>query len=91
MLGASFDTPAENRAFADEQNFPFSLLCDVDRTVGEAYEATRAPGEDYAEFPRRISYLIDPLGLIRKAYEVTDVAGHAAQVEDDLRALQAGG
>jgi peroxiredoxin len=39
-------------------------------------------------FARRIAYLIDPEGVIRKAYEVGDVNAFASTVLDDLRALQ---
>jgi peroxiredoxin len=84
ILGASFDTPAENLAFADAQEFPYRLLSDVDRRVGAAYEVTREPHEKYAEYPKRISYLIAPSGLIHKAYDVTDVAAHAGDVLADL-------
>jgi peroxiredoxin len=38
--------------------------------------------------PLRISYLIDPQGVIAKAYEVTDPAGHAAGVVADLQTLR---
>ena len=89
ILGASFDTPAENRAFAEAQEFPFALLSDVDRAVGRAYEVARAPGEKYEEYPMRHSYLIDPDGTIRRVYDVTDVAGHAAQVLADIEELRA--
>jgi peroxiredoxin len=39
-------------------------------------------------FAKRIAYLIDPEGTIRKAYEVGDVNAFAGMVLDDLRALQ---
>jgi peroxiredoxin len=51
----------------------------------------RAPGEPFGDFPKRISYLIGPDGTIRRAYEVADVAGHAAAVLADLRTLQGEG
>jgi len=38
--------------------------------------------------PKRVSYLIDPEGVIRRAYHVTDTAGHAAEVLADLASLQ---
>jgi peroxiredoxin Q/BCP len=91
ILGASFDTPAENLAFAEAQEFPFRLLSDVDRHVGEAYEVTRAAADQYANYPRRFSYLVDPQGVIARAYDVTDVAAHAEQVVDDLVELGAPG
>lgn len=89
IVGASFDTPAKNLAFAEDQGFPYQLLSDVDRAVGAAYEVVREPDEQYAELPKRISYLIDPEGTIRAAYEVTDVGGHAEAVLADLDRLRA--
>ena len=91
MLGASFDAPEENRAFADDQKFGFRLLSDVDRQVGAAYEVVRPPGADYPDFPLRIAYLIDPDGIVRKAYEVKDTGGFAAEVLTDLAALRSAG
>ena len=89
ILGASYDTPAENFAFAQAQQFPFRLLSDPDHTVAAAYEVTRDAGDKFAEFPRRYSYLIDPDGMIARAYDVTDVAHHADQVIADVeRALE---
>ncbi len=90
VIGASFDMPEDNRGFAEENGFPFRLLSDVDRTVGEAYETKRALEESSPEFAKRRTYLIDPDGVIRKAYRVTDIAGHPSQVLDDLRALGVG-
>ena len=90
MLGASFDTPAENLAFATAQGFTYSLLSDVDRSVGSAYDAVRRPGEQYEQFPRRVAHLIDPKGIVRAIYDVSDVAGFAEQVLADLDRLQEG-
>ncbi|CAB4897975.1 unannotated protein [freshwater metagenome] len=90
ILGASFDTREENLAFAEAQEFPFRLLSDVDHVVGAAYEVVRGPGEQYAQYPRRCSYLIDPQGVIRRSYDVADVVGHAAAVLRDLASLHKG-
>ena len=88
MLGASFDTVEENRAFAEAESFGFRLLSDVDRTVGRAYEAARSDDDPLASLPKRISYLVDPDGVIRRAYNVTDTAGHAAEVLADLQSMR---
>ena len=88
MLGISFDQPADNQAFRQKFDFPFTLLSDPDKTVGALYEALRAPDDKFANFSQRISYLIDPAGVIVKAYEVTDPAGHAGEVLADLEAAQ---
>ena len=88
ILGASFDTPEENKAFAEAQQFSYRLLSDVDKKVGTQYEVTRPADDERANFALRIAYLIDPEGIIRRAYEVTDVSTFAAQVLDDLHSLQ---
>lgn len=88
MLGASFDTPEENKAFADAEGFNFRLLSDVDRTTGSRYEVVRSADDQYADYPQRVAYLIDPEGTIRRAFEVTDVEGFAAQVLSDIEELR---
>ena len=49
----------------------------------------RPEGDPYPDYPKRMSFLIDPEGVIQRVYDVTDVAGHAGEVLDDLRNLQA--
>ena len=88
MLGASFDTPAENKSFADEQSFEFRLLSDVDRAVGTAYGAVRPPDDKFPDFPKRVSFLIDPEGVVRRTYEVRDPGAHADDVLADLAELR---
>jgi peroxiredoxin len=87
VLGASFDTSAENKTFAEAQRFPFRLLSDVDRSVGTSYEVVRGADEQYPNFALRIAYLIDPTGTIRQAYQVTDVGGFADAVLGDLSTM----
>ena len=89
ILGASFDPPEVNRAFAQEQGLPFRLLSDVERAVGDLYETKRAPEERSPEFAKRRTYLIDPELRITRAYRVTDIPAHPGQVLEDLRALGA--
>ncbi len=88
ILGASFDTPAENLEFAEAQRFDYLLLSDVDQRVGTAYEVVRDADDQYASYPKRHSFLIDGDGVIRRVYVVTDVASHAADVLSDLEELQ---
>ena len=84
VLGVSFDTVDENRAFAEKFSFPFDLLCDTSRAIGLAYGAADAADAGYA---RRISFLIDPAGQIVRAYEKVNPQTHVAQVLEDLAAL----
>ena len=87
VIGVSFDRPEDNRGFAEKNGFPSRLLSDVDRTVGALYETRRADEEKYPEFAKRRTYVIDPEGIIRKAYRVKDIPAHPGQVLDDLRDL----
>ena len=89
MLGVSFDRPEDNLAFAEKHGFPFRLLSDVDRKVGERYETKRGPDE-HSDYAKRRTYLIDPEGRIARSYRVTDIAAHPAQVLQDFRELTAG-
>jgi thioredoxin-dependent peroxiredoxin len=90
ILGASFDTPDENRAFAESNGFPFRLLSDVDRVAGRAYETLRAPEEQFPEWAKRRTFVIDPSGIIAKVYRVKDAGAHPGEVLEDLRAMIAG-
>lgn len=87
ILGISFDAPEANKAFREKYDFPFRLLSDYDEQVGVTYQ-TRDPGTDKVSFSKRYSYLIDPEGVIRKSYEVSDVPIHPAEVLADLHELQ---
>jgi peroxiredoxin Q/BCP len=87
IIGISFDTPSENKEWAETQGFRFRLLSDADHTVGRAYEVERAADDQYASFALRVSYLIDPMGVIRKTYAVSGVADHAASVLATLEML----
>ena len=83
MLGASYNTVAANRAFAEKFGFPYKLLCDVDHVLGPTYGVD---DPDDPGYPRRISYLIGPDRRVVKVYDPVDVAAHAAQVLADLGA-----
>ena len=89
VLGVSFDTPEDNRAFAEKYGYPGRLLSDVDRTVGEAYQTARPADDPSPGFAKRRTFVIGPDGVIRKVYAVKDIPAHPDQVLEDLRALGA--
>ena len=39
-MGASFDTVEAQKQFADAQGFPYRLLADTTKAMGQAYEPT---------------------------------------------------
>jgi peroxiredoxin len=61
------------------------LLSDADHAVGKQYGV--ASGAGRFGFAKRLAYLIDPDGVIRQAYQVTDLPGFADQVLADLRSF----
>jgi peroxiredoxin Q/BCP len=91
IVGASFDSVADQKTFAEGEGFPYPLISDPDKSIGKAYDAERTEGEKYFEagIPRRITYLIDPKGTIHKAYDVEgdglDLASHAEALLAEIR------
>jgi peroxiredoxin Q/BCP len=84
IVGASFDSVEAQKNFADSNSFPYSLISDTSREIGKVFEADQ---EDKST-PRRISYLIDPDGVIVKTYDLAgqDLSAHATEVLEDIRA-----
>ncbi len=64
------------------------MLSDTDRSVGAQYQVVRDADDQYADYPKRIAYLIDPDGKIAAADEVTDPAGYGDQAIATLAAAQ---
>jgi len=87
VIGASFDPPDANLAFAQKYDYFGTLLSDADRTAGRDYETVRAPEEASPEYAKRRTYIIDPDGVIRKAFRVTDIQAHPQEVLDALQEL----
>jgi len=81
ILGISFDTVADNRAFAEKFDFPYPLLCDTDKAVAVAYGAA---DDESAGWPNRHTYVIDPGGVIKAAIDTRDPAGQAAALIAEL-------
>ncbi len=87
VLGASFDLPEDNRAFAEKFNYPGRILSDLDHTVGEAYQTARPSDDPSATYAKRRTFVIDPDGIIRKVYAVKDIPAHPGAVLEDLAGL----
>jgi len=77
ILGASYDTVEENRAFAEKFDFPYDLLCDTDQALAKAYGAFNPEKPGY---PRRITYVIDGEGRIAHAFDEVTPKTHVAEV-----------
>lgn len=80
VLGASFDTEADNGAFAKKHTLPFALLCDVDKSLGVAYEAADVK----SPVPKRHTIVIGADGKIERLYRTVSVKDHVDIVLADL-------
>ncbi len=77
MLGVSFDSVADNAAFAKKFSFPFPLLCDEKREIGLAYGACDSADAGTA---KRISYIIGSDGTILQAAVLYGLLGSPPRV-----------
>ena len=77
MFGVSFDTPEENKAFAEKFDFNFPLLCDTDRALGVAYGAAT---DEKATHAARVGVVIGPDGKIKEWSAKVDAKAYPAQV-----------
>ncbi len=73
----SFDTPAENKAFAEKYNFNFPLLCDTDKKIGIAYGAAK---DASAKSAQRVGVVIGPDGRVREWHAKVDARSWPAEV-----------
>ena len=80
ILGASFDSAADNKRFAEKFNFNFPLLSDTDRTIGTAYGANVDPAKGAA----RVGVIIDGDGKIKEWHERVDARAWPAEVVKTL-------
>lgn len=76
ILGASYDSPEKNRAFAEKFSFPFELLSDSDHGLAKAYGAFDAGSST----PRRAAFVIGTDGTIEHAWEKVDAAAFPGEV-----------
>jgi len=81
ILGASFDTPEDNAAFARKFSLPFPLLCDTDKSLALAYGAA---ADLSARSAKRVSCLIDEQGRVLRYYPQVSAREHVAEVLGDL-------
>jgi len=81
VFGVSTDSVESHAGFAKEHSLPFPILSDPEKKIVSAYEANGI-------MTKRISYLIDPKGVIAKTYDNVDPDKHAAEVLTDLAELK---
>ena len=81
ILGVSFDTAAENAAFAKKFHFNFPLLCDTSRKLGLDYGAC---DDATAANAKRIGIVIDGTGKVKSYFPKVDARTWPAEVVQTL-------
>lgn len=89
VLGVSADSVKKHKKFEEKHSLPFTLLSDESKGMLDSYEALVEKsmfGKKYMRIAR-ISYLIDPQGIIKKVYPKVKPSEHAEEVLADFRNL----
>jgi peroxiredoxin Q/BCP len=64
VIGVSSDSVAKHEKFAAKHNLPFTLLSDEDGALRSSYGV----GKSLGVLPGRVTYVIDPQGVVRKVF-----------------------
>jgi len=85
VLGVSTDDIASQKQFAEKEKLNFRLLSDADKKVAAAYGVLMDNG-----YAKRVTFIIDPKGIVRYIFLNVDVSQHADEVAKVLKELRAG-
>jgi peroxiredoxin Q/BCP len=82
ILGISPDTPKAQAGFKARHQLPFTLLCDVDKTVAGAYGVFKEKNMYGRKVMgiERSTFVIGPDGRIEKVFTKVKAKGHAGEV-----------
>ena len=83
VLGVSSDDVKSHEAFAAKYHLPFSLLADPGKAIINAY-GVKMFGLNYA---KRVTFVIDRKGVIRKIFQDVKPAGHDQEVLAAVKAI----
>lgn len=83
MLGISTDDVQKQAQFAEEQELNFELLSDPDGSAATKYHALSRRG-----WANRVTYIIDPEGVLRHIDNSVNVRSHGEDLVELVRRLQ---
>ncbi len=86
ILGISVQDETTHEKFCAKEGVSFRLLADTRYEVSSAYDSLVNLG--VAKLSARHTFLIDPAGVVRKAYLNVNAEKHSAEVLADLSRLQ---
>jgi thioredoxin-dependent peroxiredoxin len=82
VLGVSLDSEASHKKFTAKYKLPFPLLVDTDHSISDAYGVygeKKFMGRTYLGV-KRMTFLIDEKGKIKKVFEKVKPEEHAREV-----------
>ncbi len=82
VLGVSVDSEASHKKFTAKYKLPFTLLADPDHSIADAYGVygeKKFMGRTYMGV-KRVTFLIDEKGKIKKVFEKVKPEEHALEV-----------
>jgi thioredoxin-dependent peroxiredoxin len=77
VIGISPDSSLMHKKFAKQYDLPITLLADPTKEIIKKYKAAGI-------ITKRISYLINPEGIIEKSYSIVNPSRHAEDILTDL-------
>ena len=83
ILGISVDDQVSHKKFQNKHKLPFTLLADSDKKVTERYGV-----KNFFGLAKRVTFVIDREGIIRKIYPDVDVSVHGQEVLAFVKTLQ---
>lgn len=91
ILGCSRDSLASHEKFKARHKFPFNLLSDEDEKVCRQFDVIKEKNLYGRKFMgiERSTFLIDADGKLRREWRKVKVKGHAAEVLEAVKGLQA--
>jgi len=81
VVGVSADKPEVQQRFIDKFELTFPMISDTSKEIIDAYGAREVLGVS----AKRRTFLIDPQGLIARAWHKVKVEGHADEVVSAIR------
>jgi thioredoxin-dependent peroxiredoxin len=84
VLGVSTDSEASHKKFTAKYKLPFTLLTDTDHAIADAYGVygeKKFMGRTYMGV-KRMTFLIDEKGKVKKVFEKVKPDEHAQEVLD---------
>ena len=83
VVGVSTDKPGTLLKFQEKHGFRFDLLSDADKETSLAFGTLK----DHGKSSNRVTFLIDPDGVVQEAWPRVKVDGHAEKVLARLKDL----